>query len=100
MLKKFIKLFKILAKHFASTLVNFVTTTMHLKDMTWGGFHKPIYTLRQALTLCAELLRLKKLLKNSAQSVKWLCAQLLVFMKWTPSNCKVEQMGDIIFGPV
>ena len=27
---------------------------------TWGGFHKPIYALRQALTLCAELLRPKK----------------------------------------
>ena len=38
-----------------------------------GGFHKPIYALRQALTLCTKLLRLKKLLKSLAQSVRaWL----------------------------
>ena len=48
-----------------------------------GGFHKPIYALRQALTLCADLLHLKKLLKSWAQSVKWLCAKLLAFMKST-----------------
>ena len=46
-------------------------------------YHKPIYALRQALTLCAELLRLKKHLKRWAQSVKWLCAELLGFMKST-----------------
>ena len=34
--------------------------------------------------LCAKLLRIKKLLKSSAQSVKWLCAQLFVFMKLNP----------------
>ena len=48
-----------------------------------GGFLKPIYTLRQALTLCAKLLRLKKLINSWSQSVKWLCAQLLAFMKST-----------------
>ena len=36
--------------------------------------------------LCAKLLRLKKLLKSSAQCVKWLCVQLLAFMKSTPSH--------------
>ena len=50
----------------------------------WGGFYKPIYTLRQALTLWVKLLRLKKPLKSSAQSVNWFCAQLLPFMKSTP----------------
>ena len=54
--------------------------------MVRAGFHKPIYTLPQALTLCAELLCLKKLLKGSAQSVKRLCAQLLAFMKSTPGE--------------
>ena len=54
--------------------------------LTRGGFHKPIYALRQALTLCAKLLHPKKLLKSWAQSVKWLCAQLLAFMKSTPGN--------------
>ena len=49
-----------------------------------AGFHKPIYALCQALTPCAKLLRLKKLLKISAQSVKWLCTQLLAVMKLTP----------------
>ena len=49
-----------------------------------GVDHKPIYTLRQAFTLCGELLRLKELLKSWEQSVKWLCAQLLAFMKSTP----------------
>ena len=56
-------------------------------DGTLGGFHKPIYALRQALTLCAKLLCLKKLLKSSALSVKLFCAQLLPFMKSTP-GCK------------
>ena len=51
-----------------------------------GGFQKPIYALRQTLTLCAKLLRLKKLLKSSAQSIKWLWAQLLAFMKSTPGQ--------------
>ena len=48
------------------------------------GFHKPIYALRQPLTLCTKLLCLKKLLKSWAQSVKWLCAQLLAIIKSTP----------------
>ena len=39
-------------------------------DLPWGGFNKPIYALRQAFTLCAQLLHLKNLLKNWAQSVK------------------------------
>ena len=33
---------------------------------SWGGFHKPIYALLQALKFCPVLLRLKKLLKNLA----------------------------------
>ena len=32
-----------------------------------GGFHKLIYAPRQALTLCAKLLYLKKLLKNGVE---------------------------------
>ena len=54
---------------------------MLIKYVNWGEFQKTIYALRQALTLCAKLLRLKKLLKSWAQSVKWLYAQLLAFMK-------------------
>ena len=49
-----------------------------------GGYHKPIYTLCQALTLYAKLLCLKKRLKSWAQIVNWLCAQFLAFMKLTP----------------
>ena len=54
---------------------------------TVGGFHKPIYALHQAFTLCAKLLRLKKLLKSLALSVKWLCVQLYALMKSTPCFC-------------
>ena len=36
----------------------------------YGRFHKPNYALRQALMLFAKLLRLKKLLKSLAQSVR------------------------------
>ena len=49
----------------------------------WVGLHKPIYTLHQALTLCAILSHLKKLLKSSEWSKKWLLPQLLAFMKST-----------------
>ena len=38
--------------------------------LTRAGFHKPIYALRQGLTLCAILLHLKKLLKRWAESLK------------------------------
>ena len=34
------------------------------RNPSWGGFHKPIYALCQAVTLCAKLLRPKKLLKS------------------------------------
>ena len=51
-----------------------------------GGFHKPIYSLPQALTLCPVLLRLKNLPKTLEYSVKLLCAQLLAFMKSTQGH--------------
>ena len=37
---------------------------------TRGGYHNPIYALRQARKLYATFLRLNKLLKCSAKSVK------------------------------
>ena len=37
---------------------------------TWGWFHKPIYTLHQALTLCAKLLRSFFRCKSLAQSIR------------------------------
>ena len=52
----------------------------------WGGFYIPIYALRQAPTLCAKLLRQKKVLKSLTQCVKLLCAQLLSIMKSTPAR--------------
>ena len=55
---------------------------------TIDGFQKPVYALCKALTLCAKLLGLKKLLKSLALSVKWLCAQLLAFIKST-LGCQV-----------
>ena len=64
--------------------------------MVRGGFHKPIYALRQAFMLCTKLLRIKKLLKSWAQSVKWLYAQFLAFMKSTPGggHCSGATTGN------
>ena len=41
--------------------INFwVFVFLHFTLLTWGGFHKPIYALRKALTLCAKLLHPEK----------------------------------------
>ena len=51
---------------------------------SWGQFHKPIYALRQALTLCAELLRLKKASQKLGPEQKSLAQSVNGFMKSTP----------------
>ena len=50
---------------------------------TRGRFHKPIYALRQAFTLCAELLRLKKASQKLGAERKSLAQSVNGFMKST-----------------
>ena len=50
---------------------------------TWGRFHKPIYALLQALTLCAKLLRLKKASQKLGAERKSLAQSKNGFMKST-----------------
>ena len=50
----------------------------------WGRFHQPIYALRQALMLCAKLLRLKKASQKLDAERKRLAQSVNGFMKSTP----------------
>ena len=49
-------------------------------------FHKPIYALRHALTLCAELLRLNKASQKLGAERKSLAQSIKAFMKTTPGR--------------
>ena len=53
---------------------------------TRGSFHKPIYAPRQALTLCAELLRLKKASQKLGAERKALAQSVNGLMKSTPDH--------------
>ena len=52
-------------------------------SVTRGRFHEPIYTLRQALTLYAELLRLKEASQKLGAECKSLAQSVNGIMKLT-----------------
>ena len=60
---------------------------VNIRFVNFGGqFHKPIYALRQAFTLCPILLRLKKASQKLGAECKSLAQSVNGFMKSTPGS--------------